>query len=148
MIYVSGLGAALLWWGFTVAERLPGLLLAFAIIVTILGGAAFGGLFWQLIICLKNKFVLKYGIETEATYIDSCPVFSVHYGKDIGGTTIFQYYIKFKYIDGENEIIGKSQSIYSQAEAKYFEQTDKFLVKYKGKRTVISQLPKEINNNN
>lgn len=148
VIYVCGLGAALLWWGFTVAERLHGLLMAFAIIVTIFGGVAFGGLFWQLIIRLKNKFVLKYGIETEATFIDSYPTFSVHSGKDIGGTTIFQYCIKFKYIDGEKEIIGKSHSIYSQAEAKYFEQADKFLVKYKGKRAVISQLPKEINSNN
>lgn len=143
VIYVCGLGAALLWWGYTVAERLLGLLMAFAIFLTILGGAALGGLFWQLIICLKNKSVLKHGIETEATFIDSCPMFSVHYGQEQGGTTIFQYCIKFKYVDGEKEVIYKSHSIYSQAEAKYFEQTDKFLVKYKGKRAVISQLPKE-----
>ena len=148
VIYVCGLGAALLWWGFKVAERLRGLLMAFAIIVTTLGGVALGGLFWQLIIRLKNKFVLKHGIETEATFIESYPTFSVHSGKDIGGTTIFQYCVKFKYIDGEKEVIGKSHSIYSQAEAKYFEQTDKFLVKYKGKRVVISQLPEKMNNNN
>ena len=148
VIYVCGLGAALLWWGFTVSERLRGLLMAFAIIVTALGGVALGGLFWQLIIRLKNKFILKHGIETEATFIDSNSTFLVHFGKDLGGTTIFQYCVKFKYIDGEKEIIGKSHSIYSKAEAKYFEQTEKFLVKYKGKRAVISQLPEKINNNN
>ena len=144
VIYVCGLGAALLWWGVTVIERLRGLMMAFAIIVSIIGGAALGGLFWLLIIRRKNKFVLKCGIETEATYIDSCPAFSVHSGKDIGGTTIFHYYITFKYMDGEKEVTVKSHSLYSQVEAKYFEQAGKFFVKYIGKRAVISQLPEEI----
>ena len=148
VIYVCGLGAALLWWGFTVAERLHGLLMAFAILLTALGGGAFGGLFWQLIIRLKNKYVLKHGIETEATFIDSSSAFAVHFGKDMGGTTIFQYSVKFKYKDGEQEIIGKSNTIYSPAEAKYFEQTGKFFIKYKGKRAVIAQLPEIINDNN
>ena len=148
VIYVCGLGAALLWWGFTVAEHLRGLLMAFAIIFTTLGVVALGGLFWQLIIRLKNKFILKHGIETEATFIDSESKFCVHFGKDLGGTRIFLYYVKFKYINGEKEIIEKTHSIYSKAEAKYFEQMDKFLVKYKGKRAVISQLPENINNNN
>ena len=148
VIYVCGLGAALLWWGFTVAKRLRGLLMTFAIIITALGGVALGGLFWQLITCLKNKFILKHGIETEATFINSDSTFYVHFGKDMGGTNIFLYNIKFKYINGEKEIITKSQSIYSQAEANYFEQTDKFLVKYKGKRAVISQIPEIKDNDN
>lgn len=144
VLYVCGLGAALLWWGVTVAESLRGLLIAFAVIVTILWVVALGGLFWQLIIHIKNKLVLKHGIETTATFIASYPTFSFHTGKDIGGTTIFQYYVKFKYTNGEKEVIGKSNLLYSQAEAKYFEKTHKFLVKYKGKRAVISQLPEEI----
>ena len=147
VIYVCGLGAALLWWGFTVAERLRGLLMAFAIILTTLGGVALGGLFWQLITRKKNKFILKHGIETEATFIDCDTTISVRSGKDIGGTTIFLYYVEFRYLNGEKEIIGKSQSIYTKDEAKYFEQMDKFLVKYKGKRAVISQLPEDINKN-
>ncbi len=147
-IYACGLGAALLWWGFTVAERLRGLLIAFAIIVTILGGAALGGLFWQIVICLKNKFVLKHGIETEATFIDSRPTFEVHYGKEQHGTSVFQYYVKFKYRNGEKEVISKSNTMYSQAEANYFEQTGKFSVKYKGNSAVISQIPEKINKDN
>ncbi|MCH5152917.1 MAG: hypothetical protein J1F68_03035 [Clostridiales bacterium] len=147
VIYVCALGAALLWWGFTVAEHLRGLLLAFAIVLTTFGGVAVGGLFWQLIIRQKNKIVLKHGIETEATFIDSDTNISVHSGKDIGGTRIFLYYVKFRYFNGEKEIIVKSQSMYSQTEARYFELMDKFLVKYKGKRAVISQLPEDINEN-
>ena len=142
-IYVCGLGAALLWWGFTVVERLHGLLITFAIIFTILGAAALGGLFWQLTIRIKNKFVLKHGIETEATFIESCPTFSVHYGKEYGGSTIFQYYVKFKYMDGEKEVTFKTHSFYSDEESKYFKQAEKFLIKYKGKRAVISQLPEK-----
>ncbi len=141
VVYVCGLGSALVWWSFTVAERLHGVLMAFAIILTVLGTAALGGLFWQLTVFFRNKRVLKHGIETEATYIDSNPTFSFHSGKDIGGTTIWQYCVKFKYRNGEEEIIGKSHSIYSQAEAEYFKQTGKFFIKYKGKRAVISQLP-------
>ena len=69
------------------------------------------------------------------------PSFSFHSGKDIGGTAIFQYRVKFKYRNGEEEIIGKSHSIYSRAEAENFKQTGKFFIMYKGKRAVISQLP-------
>ena len=115
--------------------------MAFAIILTVLGTAALGGLFWQLTVFFRNKRVLKHGIETEATYIDSYPTFSFHSGKDIGGTTIWQYCVKFKYRNGEEEIIGKSHSIYSRAEAEYFKQTGKFFITYKGKTAVISQLP-------
>ena len=147
VIYVCGLGAALLWWGFTVAESLHGLLMAFAIIVTTLGGGAIGGLFWQLITRLKNKYILKHGIETEATFIDSYSKISMGSLK-VGRTRIFLYCVKFKYIDGEEENIVKSHSIYTRTEAEYFEQTNNFSVKYKGKRAVISQLPEQINNNN
>ena len=147
VFYVCGLGATLLWWGFTVADSLRGLLITFAIIFTILGVLACGGLLWQVTISIKNKYVLKHGIKTEATFIDYSPTFSFHTGKDIGGTTIFQYCVKFKYMDGKNEIISKSHSIYSQAEAKYFEKTNKFLVKYKGKKAVIAQLPEDTKNN-
>lgn len=63
------------------------------------------------------------------------------FGKDIGGTTIFQYYVKFKFFNGEKEITVKSNTVYTEEEAEYFKQTEKFLVKYKGKRAVISQLP-------
>ena len=147
VIYVCVLGSALLWWGFAVAEHLRGLLMAFAIILTTLGGGALGGLFWQLIIRQKNKFILKHGIETEATFIDSSSTFIVHFGKETAGTTIFQHSVIFKYLDGEREIIGKTHSIYTKTEAKCFEQMGKFLVKYKGKRAVISQLPEEINSN-
>lgn len=132
VIYVCGLGAALLWWGFTVAERLRGLLIAFAIIVTTLGVGALGGLFWQLIISLKSKYVLKDGIETEATFIDSDPMFSVESGKNIDATVVFQYCVKFRYTDGEKEIIKKSHTIYSKAEAKYFECTNRFRLSTKG----------------
>lgn len=148
VIYVCALGASLLWWGYTVAEHLHGLLMAFAIILTVLGIIGLCGLFWQITIHIKNKFALKHGVEAEATFIDSNPAFSFHTGKDIGGTTIFQYWVKFKYIDGEKEIIVKSHSIYSEAEVKYFEQAGKFLVKYNGKTAVISQLPEEMNNDN
>ena len=141
VFFVCGLGSALIWWGFTVAERLHGLLMAFAIIVSVLGAASFGALIWQLITCLKNKFILKHGVETEATFIECAYSFDVHFGKDIGGTTIFQYYVKFKFFNGEKEITVKSNTVYTEEEAEYFKQTEKFLVKYKGKRAVISQLP-------
>lgn len=147
VLYVCGLGAALLWWGVTVAESWHGLFFAFAIIFTILGVGALGGLVWQVVIGLKNKYVLQHGIETEATFVDCYPTFSFHTGKDIGGTTIFQYCVKFKYLVGEKEVIGKTHSLYSQTEANNFQQMNKFLVKYQGQRAVIAQLPQEINRN-
>ena len=144
VIYVCGLGGALLWWGFTVAEHLRGLLMAFAIFLTALGGAALGGLFWQLAIRRKNKFILQHGMETEAIFVDSYPSFRVHFGKETAGTDIFQYCITFIYYDGEKEIIAKSHAMYTKAEARYFEETETFFVRYIGTRAVISQLPEII----
>ncbi len=143
VIFVCGLGSALLWWGFCVAERLHGVLIAFAIIVTLIGGAALGALIWQITVCLKNKFILKYGIETEATFIDCDLKFSVHFGGDHSGTTVNKYNIKFRYTVGEEEITKKSQSIYTREEADYFKQINKFSVKYRGKSAVISQIPEQ-----
>ena len=117
------------------------LVLVFDCIFGAMGLAAFIGLAYQIIACLRIKYCLKFGKDATAEFVSV--------GKDLmfgggrpGRHTSVRYSVNFKYCVDSKEMTAKSKRVFSREETQALQAMETFNIKYTRRTAVINEIVK------